>query len=207
MNEEMDSRERAQSRAISRAPRSAAAARRLARRAEAEGLVDVAYADVDTPVGNLVVASTRRGLVRVSLRTRAGRDRCWRSWPRTSRPRVLESPGRLDASAASWTSTSRAAATSSTCTLDWQLSRGFSTAGPRAHRRIPFGEVSTYREMAAAAGSPRGARAAGNALGGNPIPIVVPCHRVLHSGGGIGGYGGGLDRKRFLLRLEGAMKS
>ena len=71
--------------------------------------------------------------------------------------------------------------------------------------RIPFGEVSTYREMAAAAGSPRGARAAGNALGGNPIPIVVPCHRVLHSGGGIGGYGGGLDRKGFLLRLEGAL--
>ena len=60
--------------------------------------------------------------------------------------------------------------------------------------------------MAAAAGSPRGARAAGNALGGNPIPIVVPCHRVLHSGGGIGGYGGGLDLKRFLLRLEGAIK-
>jgi methylated-DNA-[protein]-cysteine S-methyltransferase len=73
--------------------------------------------------------------------------------------------------------------------------------------RIPFGQVSSYKQMAAAAGSPRGARAAGNALGSNPIPIVVPCHRVLHSGGGIGGYGGGLDMKRFLLRLEGAWGS
>ena len=71
--------------------------------------------------------------------------------------------------------------------------------------RIPYGEVSTYKEMAAAAGSPRGARAAGNALGANPIPIVVPCHRVLHTGGGLGGYGGGLDRKEFLLKLEGAI--
>jgi methylated-DNA-[protein]-cysteine S-methyltransferase len=71
--------------------------------------------------------------------------------------------------------------------------------------RIPYGDVSTYKEVAAKAGSPRGARAAGNALGANPIPIVVPCHRVLASGGGLGGYGGGIDRKEFLLKLEGAV--
>jgi methylated-DNA-[protein]-cysteine S-methyltransferase len=65
--------------------------------------------------------------------------------------------------------------------------------------------VSTYRDVAAAAGSPRAYRAAGNALGSNPIPIVVPCHRVLHAGGGLGGYTGGLDRKRHLLRLEGVL--
>jgi methylated-DNA-[protein]-cysteine S-methyltransferase len=69
---------------------------------------------------------------------------------------------------------------------------------------IPYGGSLSYAEVAAEAGSPRGARAAGNALGANPIPIVIPCHRVLHSGGGIGGYGGGLDRKRYLLELEGA---
>ena len=70
---------------------------------------------------------------------------------------------------------------------------------------IPYGSSSSYGEIAAEAGSPRGARAAGNALGANPIPIVIPCHRVLHAGGGLGGYGGGLDRKRFLLELEGTL--
>ena len=76
----------------------------------------------------------------------------------------------------------------------------------RATARIPFGSVSSYREVAAAAGSPNAYRAAGNALGSNPVPIVVPCHRVLHAGGGLGGYTGGLDRKRFLLRLEGVLE-
>ena len=75
----------------------------------------------------------------------------------------------------------------------------------RVTAAIPYGGYSLYAEVAADAGSPRGSRAAGNALGSNPIPIVVPCHRVLHSGGGLGGYGGGLDRKRFLLELEGAL--
>jgi methylated-DNA-[protein]-cysteine S-methyltransferase len=72
----------------------------------------------------------------------------------------------------------------------------------RATARIPYGAVSSYKQVAAAAGSPRGSRAAGNALGANPIPIVVPCHRVLHSGGGLGGYTGGLERKRLLLDVE-----
>jgi methylated-DNA-[protein]-cysteine S-methyltransferase len=70
---------------------------------------------------------------------------------------------------------------------------------------VPFGSVTTYREVAGRAGNDRAYRAAGNALGSNPIPIVVPCHRVLHSGGGLGGYTGGLDRKEFLLRLEGVL--
>jgi methylated-DNA-[protein]-cysteine S-methyltransferase len=76
----------------------------------------------------------------------------------------------------------------------------------RATARIPFGAVSSYREVAAEAGSPNAYRAAGNALGSNPIPIVVPCHRVLHSGGGLGGYTGGLERKEYLLRLEGVLE-
>jgi methylated-DNA-[protein]-cysteine S-methyltransferase len=89
--------------------------------------------------------------------------------------------------------------------LDWQLTRGFTRRVLRRTAEIPYGDVSTYTKIAKAAGSPRAYRAAGNALGSNPIPIVVPCHRVLHSGGGLGGYGGGLDRKEFLLRLEGAL--
>ena len=89
--------------------------------------------------------------------------------------------------------------------VDWRALHGFREQVLRATARIPFGQVSTYREIATEAGSPNAYRAAGNALGSNPIPIVVPCHRVLHAGGGLGGYTGGLERKRYLLRLEGVL--
>ena len=89
--------------------------------------------------------------------------------------------------------------------IDWRLVRGFAASVLRATARIPFGAVTSYRSIAADAGSPNAYRAAGNALGSNPIPIVVPCHRVLHAGGGLGGYTGGLERKRFLLQLEGVL--
>jgi methylated-DNA-[protein]-cysteine S-methyltransferase len=85
------------------------------------------------------------------------------------------------------------------------LVRGFARGVLRATARVPFGQVTSYRQMAEAAGSPHASRAAGNALGSNPIPIVVPCHRVLHSGGGLGGYAGGLERKKLLLTLEGVL--
>ena len=85
---------------------------------------------------------------------------------------------------------------------DRRRSRAACCARPR---RSPTAAYLTYGEVAAEAGSPRGSRAAGNALGANPIPIVIPCHRVLRSGGALGGYGGGLERKRFLLELEGAL--
>jgi methylated-DNA-[protein]-cysteine S-methyltransferase len=181
----------------------AEAARRLARRAEAEGLVDVAYADVDTPIGNIVVASTRRGLVRVSFVPEA-RDKVLQELAEDLSPRVIESPARLDDVRRQLDGYFEGRLHEFELALDWQLSHGFARRVLENTARIPFGQVSSYKQMAAAAGSPRGARAAGNALGSNPIPIVVPCHRVLHSGGGIGGYGGGLDMKRFLLRLEGA---
>jgi methylated-DNA-[protein]-cysteine S-methyltransferase len=86
--------------------------------------------------------------------------------------------------------------------LDWTLVGPFGRRVLRVTSQIPYGGVLSYAEVAAEAGSPRGSRAAGNALGANPIPIVVPCHRVLRSGGALGGYGGGLERKRFLLELE-----
>ena len=89
--------------------------------------------------------------------------------------------------------------------IDWTLVHGFALGVLRATARVPFGHVATYGEMAASAGSPRAARAAGNALHINPIPIVVPCHRIVPASGGIGGYGGGEDRKKFLLELEGAI--
>jgi methylated-DNA-[protein]-cysteine S-methyltransferase len=89
--------------------------------------------------------------------------------------------------------------------IDWSLVHGFARGVLRATAGVPFGQTSTYGRMAGAAGSPRAARAAGNALGSNPIPIVIPCHRVLHADGTLGGYSGGLDRKRILLALEGSL--
>ncbi|MDQ3958218.1 MAG: methylated-DNA--[protein]-cysteine S-methyltransferase, partial [Actinomycetota bacterium] len=89
--------------------------------------------------------------------------------------------------------------------LDWSLVGPFARRVLGATARIPFGKVSTYREVARKAGNAAASRAAGNALGSNPIPIVVPCHRVLRTGGGLGGYGGGLDKKELLLKLEGAL--
>jgi methylated-DNA-[protein]-cysteine S-methyltransferase len=118
-------------------------------------------------------------------------------------PRVIESPSYFDAVRRELDEYFRGQRTSFNLPLDWRLTGGFTRRVLRRTARIPYGEVSTYREVATAAGSPRGARAAGNALNANPIPIVVPCHRVLHTGGGLGGYGGGVDRKEFLLKLEG----
>jgi methylated-DNA-[protein]-cysteine S-methyltransferase len=181
----------------------AAAAQRLARRAQEEGLVDVAYTDVETPIGNLVVASTPRGLVRVSFVPEV-RDKVLQELAEDLSPRVVEAPERLDDVRRQLDDYFEGRRHEFDLPVDWQLSHGFARRVLQHTYRIPFGAVSSYKQMAAAAGSPRGARAAGNALGSNPIPIVVPCHRVLHSGGGIGGYGGGLDMKRFLLRLEGA---
>jgi methylated-DNA-[protein]-cysteine S-methyltransferase len=183
----------------------AAAVSRLARRAEDEGLVDVAYTTVETPIGDLVVASTRRGLVRVSFVPEV-REQVLQELAEDVSPRVIEAPGRLDDVRRQLDDYFEGRRHEFDLTLDWQLTHGFSRRVLQHTAQIPFGQVSSYKEMAAAAGSPRGARAAGNALGSNPIPIVVPCHRVLHAGGGIGGYGGGLDMKRFLLRLEGAWK-
>ena len=183
---------------------SAAAAGAFLDRAEREGLIDVAYATLDSPVGDLLVAGTRRGLVRIAFGG-VPHDKVLVELAEDVSPRVLESPARLDAIRRELDEYFEGRRTDFDVALDWRLSHGFMRRVLRNTARIPFGQVSTYKAMAAAAGSPRGARAAGNALGANPIPIVVPCHRVLHSGGGLGGYGGGLDRKEFLLKLEGVL--
>jgi methylated-DNA-[protein]-cysteine S-methyltransferase len=173
-------------------------------RAGSEGLLDVAYAKVDSPVGTLLVAGTKRGLVRIAYGENLPHDKVLVELAEDISPRVLEDPARLDEIRRELDEYFEGGRTSFDVALDWRLSHGgFSERVLRRTARIPYGQVSTYKSVAAAAGSPRGYRAAGNALGGNPIPIVVPCHRVLASGGGLGGYGGGLDRKEFLLKLEG----
>jgi methylated-DNA-[protein]-cysteine S-methyltransferase len=180
------------------------AARKFADHAAGEGLVDVAYTTVDSPIGAVLVAATHRGLVKLAFGDFLQEDVIGNLSERIS-PRVLEVPSYFDGVRRELDEYFEGRRTSFDLPLDWQLTRGFARQVLRRTANIPYGEVSTYQRMAAAAGSPKAYRAAGNALGANPIPIVVPCHRVLHSGGGLGGYGGGLERKEFLLRLEGAL--
>jgi methylated-DNA-[protein]-cysteine S-methyltransferase len=118
-------------------------------------------------------------------------------------PRIVALPRRLDEGRRELDQYFAGKRTEFELPLDWRLTRGFGRRVLRATARIPYGAVSTYKQVAAKAGSPRGSRAAGNALGANPLPIVVPCHRVLHSTGGLGGYTGGLERKVALLGVEG----
>jgi len=177
---------------------------RLGRRAAAQGLLDVAYGTYDSPLGALTVAVTARGLVRLSYPGEGIEAQLDELADRIS-PRVLEAPEQTDEVRRQLDAYFAGDRTSFEVPIDWRLVRGFAGNVLRATARIPFGTVSSYREVAAEAGSPNAYRAAGNALGSNPIPIVVPCHRVLHAGGGLGGYTGGLERKRFLLQLEGVL--
>jgi methylated-DNA-[protein]-cysteine S-methyltransferase len=177
----------------------------LAERASEEGLLDVAYATVDTPAGELVVAATERGLVRVALPGQE-LDRVLNQLAEKVSPRVIAYPRRLDEARRELDQYFEGKRERFEIPLDWRLSNaGFYRRVLRATARVPFGEVITYTQAAKRAGSPRAVRAAGSALGSNPIPIVVPCHRVIRSGGDIGNYGGGPQLKRFLLDLEHAL--
>jgi len=175
----------------------------LARRADAQGLLDVAWATLDTPLGPIAVFVTPRGVVRVAYDRENFAQVADEVAERVS-PRVLLAPQRTDAVRQQLDAYFEKGRRVFDLAIDWTLVRGFNQGVLRATAEIPFGETASYGDVAAAAGSPRAARAAGNALAGNPIPIVVPCHRVIHADGGLGGYTGGLDTKRFLLRLEGA---
>jgi methylated-DNA-[protein]-cysteine S-methyltransferase len=184
---------------------SASAARRLAERAAREGLAEVTYSPADSPFGELLLASTRQGLLRVAF-PEEDVDSVLERISRRVSPRIVEAAAPLEEARRELEEYFEGRRRSFEVALDWSLVGGpFGRQVLRVTSEIPYGGVLSYREVATDAGSPRGSRAAGNALGSNPIPIVVPCHRVLHSGGGLGGYGGGLDRKRWLLELEGAL--
>lgn len=179
------------------------AARRLASAAKTRDLLDIAYASIDTPFGPFLAAVTPRGLVRVAFQPEPA-DRVLGELAERVSPRVLESPGALDEVRRELNEYFEGKRTRFGLRLDWRLTTGFRERVLRATAKIPYGSVSTYREMATKAGNAAATRAAGTALRSNPIPIVVPCHRVLRTGGHLGGYGGGLDMKEALLRLEGA---
>jgi methylated-DNA-[protein]-cysteine S-methyltransferase len=176
----------------------------LARRAGEEGLVDVAFERHDTPLGTLVVGATREGLVRVGLPSEDEEavlqelaDRVSPRVLRASRASLRQTRDELDEYFGGHRHTFE-------IPLDWRLAHGFRREVLRATAAIPFGETASYRDVATRAGSAGAVRAAGTALARNPLPIVVPCHRVVRSGGALGAYRGGAAAKQLLLRLEGA---
>jgi methylated-DNA-[protein]-cysteine S-methyltransferase len=179
-------------------------------RAERDGLIDVAYAHVDSPFGDLIVARTDRGVVEVALPTHRGsmqdEDAVLDQLASRVSPRVLESPSRLDEERRQLDEYFEGKRERFEVPVDWALTpKGFRNRALHAVARIPYGKTKTYAEIAKAAGNPRAFRAAGTACGHNPVPLIVPCHRVVQSGGGIGNYGGGPEMKRALLDLEGAL--
>jgi methylated-DNA-[protein]-cysteine S-methyltransferase len=182
----------------------AAANQRLSARIAQEGLADITYTPVDSPFGTLLAAATKKGLVRLAF-PEEDVDSVLERLSRRISPRIVESPAPLESVQRELEEYFGGARRSFELALDWSLIGPFGRKVLRATAEIPYGGVLSYGEVAADAGSPRGSRAAGNALGSNPIPIVIPCHRVLRTGGALGGYGGGLERKRWLLELEGAL--
>jgi methylated-DNA-[protein]-cysteine S-methyltransferase len=177
---------------------------RITERAAEEGLLDVAYTTTDSPFGPLLLAKTRRGLVRVGLPNQ-DRDELLGDLSARVSPRVLEAPAELDEVRRELDLYFEGKLDHFDLPLDWRLSGGFRQRVLRAIHRIPYGQTRSYTEMARRAGNERAVRATGSACGSNPIPLVVPCHRVLRTGGALGGYGGGLPMKQALLELEGIL--
>jgi methylated-DNA-[protein]-cysteine S-methyltransferase len=182
---------------------SPALGRSLAERAHEEGLLDVAYAAVDSPLGPLTAVATPRGLVCLSYS--GPDDGLLADLAAKLSPRLLEAPARLDPARRELDEYFEGQREHFDLPLDWSLTHGFARRVLEHTARIGYGELETYKDVAAGAGSERAVRATGNALGSNPMPIVVPCHRVVRTGGALGGYTGGVERKEFLLRLEGVL--
>ena len=177
------------------------ASERLLERVHEQHLADVTYTTAESPFGQLLLAASRRGLLRLAF-PEENVDTVLERVARRFSPRIVESRADFDPMLRELDEYFAGTRTDFAIAQDWSLMSEFGKRVLRVTYDIPYGNVSTYKTVATEAGSPRGTRAAGNALGSNPIPIVVPCHRVLHTTGGLGGYGGGLDRKQYLLELE-----
>ena len=177
-------------------------ASRFAGVAAASSALDVAYAAVDSPFGRLLVAASARGLLRLAYPNESA-DAVVAELAEEVSPRILEAPARLDPMRRQLHEYFAGRRRRFEFPIDWRLIHGFGRDVLRVTAHIPYGKVSTYRDVAVRTGRPLAVRAVGNALGANPMPIVIPCHRVVRTGGGLGGYTGGLDRKEQLLQLEG----
>lgn len=177
---------------------------RLSAAAEGAGLLDIAYRRLDTPVGSLLLAATPAGLVRVAFATE-GHDAVLQSLADRLSPRILEAPARLDDAAAQLDEYFAGRRHHFDLPLDWRLSTGFrATVLHHLATDVAYGRTATYTALARLAGNPRAVRAVGSACATNPLPVVVPCHRVVRTDGSLGGYLGGVDAKRALLALEAA---
>ena len=174
---------------------------RLVARAEEEHLLDVGYRTVDSPVGSLLLAATDRGLVRVAF-VGEGHDAVLEMLARVVSPRILRAPQRLDRAARELDEYFAGRRTDFDLAVDLRLAHGFRLEVLRHLREIGYGATESYAVVAAAAGSPRAVRAVGTACATNPVPVVVPCHRVVRSDGTAGAYRGGPEAKLTLLALE-----
>ena len=187
----------------------AAAARRasdrLSARAADDGLVDVAVATMDLPVGELFVAVTRKGLVTIAFEDEP-REEIVERLARKVSPRVLEAAGPTDDARRELEEYFRARRHVFELGIDRRLMSDFAWEVLRATSGVGFGELATYGQIAERIHRPKASRAVGRALGSNPIPIVIPCHRVVGAGGSLTGYAGGLPRKQALQRLEGSLR-
>ncbi|MFF5138653.1 methylated-DNA--[protein]-cysteine S-methyltransferase [Streptomyces sp. NPDC013157] len=177
--------------------------RRLEQAAERADLVDVAYTTIDSPVGELLLAATPKGLVRVAY-AGEGHDRVLEALGQKLSPRILRAPKRLDGAAREIDEYFAGRRRVFDLPLDLSLSRGFRRLVQTHLPEIGYGQTRSYRDMAELVGNPKAVRAVGTACATNPLPIVVPCHRVLRTDGTLGGYVGGLEAKTTLLNLEAA---
>ncbi len=176
---------------------------RLESSADERGILDVAYKTIDTPVGSLLLAATKKGLLRVAFQVE-GFDEVLELLARKVSQRILKAPKRLDTAAFEIDEYFARTRTRFDLPLDFSLSSGFRQVVQRHLPNIAYGQTTSYQHVAALVGNPRAVRAVGTACAKNPLPIVVPCHRVLRSDGGLGGYAGGLAVKSALLQLENA---
>lgn len=177
---------------------------RLVAAADARGVLDIAYRTLDSPVGPLLLAATERGLVRVAYASE-NHDAVLQTLANRISPRVLRAPQRLDAVAAELDEYFAGTRHAFDLRLDWQLSAGFrNTVLHHLATDVGYGQTASYGTLARLAGNPKAVRSVGSACATNPLPVVVPCHRVVRSDGSMGGYVGGVDAKRTLLTLEAA---
>ncbi|WP_255794661.1 methylated-DNA--[protein]-cysteine S-methyltransferase [Mycobacteroides abscessus] len=174
---------------------------RLAAAAQRDAVLDIAYRVLDAPVGPLLVAATEQGLIRVAY-AREDHDAVLQHLADKISPRILHAPGRLDAVARELDEYFAGARHDFDVPLDWRLSAGFRSTVLRHLHEIGYGQTASYAAVAKLAGSPKAVRAVGTACATNPLPVVVPCHRVVRSDGAMGGYLGGVEAKRLLLDLE-----
>jgi len=177
--------------------------RRLVATAADAGVLDLTYRTIDTPVGPLLLAATEIGLVRVAFAVE-DHDAVLQGLADRISPRILRSSARLDDVAREIDEYFTGRRHTFDLALDWRLSTGFRHAVLRVLPAIAYGRTASYAEVARLAGSPKAVRAVGSACASNPLPVVVPCHRVIRSDGAMGGYLGGAEAKHALLDLEAA---